>query len=321
MLFFQIFPDEHHAKLTSRKPQQIQMARPPSSAPAADAGPDGINSRMMPKYRTIRSLACRFVGLRQMHNASTPRCARSPMHMVLARRSHPPCGSLPAWRRQTRRWRWPAGSAFPAAESPRGTAAAPSPSTTSCRQWSVHLPEALPHFFGAVSAAQRHAVPDNAKSALPVAIHQVGAEQHDIAGLGVGKHFAPEQIGIGVLQAAGQRKEHGGEKGFGHLPVMTCFHTYTLFTHPIIMHFCGAVDISFTCRICMRHAELQNRVQSAGRSHKPSQGHRQRQAFCGVGQGSVTTRCPHRRRCGRRPRGCGGTCFPPRRNTCRPGTR
>ena len=66
----------------------------------------------------------------------------------------------------------------------------------------------------------------------------------------------------------------------------------------------------------MRHAEPQNRVQRAGRSHKPSPGHRQRQAFCGVGQGSVTTRCPHRRRCGRRPRGCGGTCFPPRRNTC-----
>ena len=46
---------------------------------------------------------------------------------------------------------------------------------------------------------------------LPVAIHQVGAEQHDIAGLGVGKHFAPEQIGrqypvclgvVGELNAA-----------------------------------------------------------------------------------------------------------------------
>ena len=30
------------------------------------------------------------------------------------------------------------------------------------------------------------------------------SHQHDIAGLGVGKHLTPEQIGVYVLQAAGQ---------------------------------------------------------------------------------------------------------------------
>ena len=37
-----------------------------------------------------------------------------------------------------------------------------------------------------------------------IACKNMLAEQNDIAGLGVGKHFAPEQVGIGVLQAAGQ---------------------------------------------------------------------------------------------------------------------
>ena len=84
----------------------------------------------------------------------------------------------------------------------------------------------------------------------PIAIHEVCAQQHDVTGLGVGEHFAPEQIGIGILQAAGQRKEHGGEEGLGHLPVMIRFHRYTLFAHPIIIHFGGFADIRFTWQIC-----------------------------------------------------------------------
>ena len=38
--------------------------------------------------------------------------------------------------------------------------------------------------------------------------------------------------------------------GFGHLPVMIRFHRYTLFAHPIIIHFGGFADIRFTWQIC-----------------------------------------------------------------------
>ena len=73
------------AKLTSRKPQQNQMARPPSSAVLRLPMPAPMaNSRMMPKYRSIRSMARGSWVLHQMHNASTP-LRRSPMHMVLAK--------------------------------------------------------------------------------------------------------------------------------------------------------------------------------------------------------------------------------------------
>lgn len=85
---------------------------------------------------------------------------------------------------------------------------------------------------------------------IPPAIHDIGAQQHDIAGLGIGKHLAPEQIGVGILQAAGQRKEHRRKKGLGHLPVMLCFHTCTLFSGSIIIHFAAVSDIIFTYRLC-----------------------------------------------------------------------
>jgi hypothetical protein len=85
---------------------------------------------------------------------------------------------------------------------------------------------------------------------IPPAIHDIGAQQHDIAGLCIGKHLAPEQIGVGILQAAGQRKEHRRKKGLGHLPVMLCFHTCTLFSGSIIIHFAAVSDIIFTYRLC-----------------------------------------------------------------------
>jgi hypothetical protein len=34
------------------------------------------------------------------------------------------------------------------------------------------------------------------------------------------------------------------------LPVMIRFHRYTLFAHPIIIHFGGFADIRFTWQIC-----------------------------------------------------------------------
>ena len=73
------------AKLTSKKQQEIQMALPPSCAALLLPSPaPSANSRMMPKYRTIRSFAWGSWVLRQMQKASTP-LRRSPMHMVLAK--------------------------------------------------------------------------------------------------------------------------------------------------------------------------------------------------------------------------------------------
>lgn len=54
----------------------------------------------------------------------------------------------------------------------------------------------------------------------PLAVKQIGAAQHDVARLGIGKYLAPAEIGIGVLQAAGENDERGGQQGFRHLPVV-----------------------------------------------------------------------------------------------------
>ena len=43
---------------------------------------------------------------------------------------------------------------------------------------------------------------------------QVVAQQHDIAGLGVGKHTAPGKVGIGILQTAGHGQKCRSDKGF-----------------------------------------------------------------------------------------------------------
>ena len=52
----------------------------------------------------------------------------------------------------------------------------------------------------------------------PLAVKEVRAEQHDVARLGVGEHLAPAEVGIGILQAAGENDERGGQQGFRHLP-------------------------------------------------------------------------------------------------------
>ena len=122
----------------------------------------------------------------------------------------------------------------------------------------LHRLKVLPHFFRSQhpqrKGAQRHQI---VQYLIPPAIHDIGAQQHDIAGLGIGKHLAPEQIGVGILQAAGQRKEHRRKKGLGHLPVMLCFHTCTLFSGSIIIHFAAVSDIIFTYRLCFSPQKAQ----------------------------------------------------------------
>ena len=124
----------------------------------------------------------------------------------------------------------------------------------------LHVPEVLLHLFGGQYAqrkgAQGHQIMQHP---LPVPVHQVGTEQHDVAGLRVGKYLAAEQVGVGVLQAAGQGQEYGCKKRFGHLSAMFWFHACTFFfCSPIIVHFCGPADISFTwptcfgCKLCRR---------------------------------------------------------------------
>ena len=58
----------------------------------------------------------------------------------------------------------------------------------------------LPQFFRSQhpqrKGTQRHQI---VQHLVPLAIHDIGAQQHDIAGLGIGKHLAPEQIGVGIL--------------------------------------------------------------------------------------------------------------------------
>ena len=54
----------------------------------------------------------------------------------------------------------------------------------------------------------------------PVPGEQILAEQDDVARLGVGEHLAPGDIGVGVLQSAGQGQKRRRQQGLGHLPAM-----------------------------------------------------------------------------------------------------
>ena len=53
-----------------------------------------------------------------------------------------------------------------------------------------------------------------------IPLEEADAEEDDVAGLGVGEDPAPEEVGIGVLQAAGEGEEDHGIERFGHLPVV-----------------------------------------------------------------------------------------------------
>ena len=68
---------------------------------------------------------------------------------------------------------------------------------------------------------------------IPLPGKQMLAEQNDVARLGVGKHFAPEQIGVGVLQTAGERKKHRCIERLRHLAVVEPLETRL---HEIIPH-------------------------------------------------------------------------------------
>ena len=48
---------------------------------------------------------------------------------------------------------------------------------------------------------------------IPLTIHDVGTQQHDVAGLCICKHLTAEQIRIGILQPARKRKEHRRQEG------------------------------------------------------------------------------------------------------------
>ena len=54
----------------------------------------------------------------------------------------------------------------------------------------------------------------------PLACKGMDRHQHDVAGLGVGKDLAAEEISINVLQTARYGEKKGGDEGFGHLSVM-----------------------------------------------------------------------------------------------------
>lgn len=58
----------------------------------------------------------------------------------------------------------------------------------------------------------------------------MGAHQDDVAGLGVGEYLHPAEIGVGVLQTAGQDDQHCREIGIGHLTGMVFFRMGTVHT-------------------------------------------------------------------------------------------
>ena len=53
---------------------------------------------------------------------------------------------------------------------------------------------------------------------LRLSIKKIGAAQNDISGLRVGKYLPPAQIGIRILQSAGQHHKNRRQKSLGHLP-------------------------------------------------------------------------------------------------------
>ena len=82
-----------------------------------------------------------------------------------------------------------------------------------------HVLEMAVHAFRRENAQQERQHRDEVPGTVPpLPVKQIGAEQDDVARLGIGKHLAPAEIGVGVLQAAGENNERGGQQGFRHLP-------------------------------------------------------------------------------------------------------
>ena len=78
----------------------------------------------------------------------------------------------------------------------------------------LHVAKALPHLF-CHQYAQRKSTQRNqiVQHPIPLTIHDVGTQQHDVAGLCICKHLTAEQIRIGILQPARKRKEHRRQEG------------------------------------------------------------------------------------------------------------
>ena len=78
----------------------------------------------------------------------------------------------------------------------------------------LHVAKVLPHLF-CHQYAQRKSTQRNqiVQHPIPLTIHDVGTQQHDVAGLCICKHLTAEQIRIGILQPARKRKEHRRQEG------------------------------------------------------------------------------------------------------------
>ena len=85
----------------------------------------------------------------------------------------------------------------------------------------LHPPEPAVDTFGGENARHkrqhRHKITPR-RGPFPIA--EVGTQQNDIAGLGVGIDLAPAEIGIGILKAARENDECGGQHGIRHLAPM-----------------------------------------------------------------------------------------------------
>ena len=57
------------------------------------------------------------------------------------------------------------------------------------------------------------------QSSAPFSIDDALAQENDVSCLGVCEYFAPEKIGVGVLQAAGSRQKTCCCQCFRHLSV------------------------------------------------------------------------------------------------------
>ena len=83
----------------------------------------------------------------------------------------------------------------------------------------LHVLEAAVDAFGDEDPQHEREQRDEIVQApVPVALEETGAEEHDVARLGVGEYAAAAEVGIGVLQAAGEDDEGGHQQRFGHLP-------------------------------------------------------------------------------------------------------
>ena len=74
--------------------------------------------------------------------------------------------------------------------------------------------DALSDEYSEREREHRHEI---AHGARRVALKKIGAQKDDVAGLSVGKHLAAAEIGIGVLQTAGENDERSRQQRVRHL--------------------------------------------------------------------------------------------------------